>query len=45
MKRYSTEEDRSAWVKEQLNGSQFIYKTPDEMVRNSDPALSCKRCL
>ncbi|KAK0488456.1 hypothetical protein IW261DRAFT_1413995 [Armillaria novae-zelandiae] len=31
MKGYLTEEDRSKWVKEQLNGSQFLYKTPEEV--------------
>ncbi|PBL03186.1 hypothetical protein ARMGADRAFT_1021922 [Armillaria gallica] len=32
MKGYLTDKDHSKWVKEQLNGSQFLYKNPDKNV-------------
>ncbi|PBK81653.1 hypothetical protein ARMGADRAFT_1039168 [Armillaria gallica] len=32
MKGCLTDEDQSKWVKEQLNGSRFLYKNPDENV-------------
>ncbi|KAK0227299.1 hypothetical protein EDD85DRAFT_794573 [Armillaria nabsnona] len=35
MKGYLTDKDRSKWVKEQLNGSRFLYKNPDENVKRA----------
>ncbi|PBK80945.1 hypothetical protein ARMGADRAFT_1039641 [Armillaria gallica] len=37
MKGYTTEEERSAWVKQQLNGSWFLYKAPQEKVTVNAP--------
>ncbi len=32
MQDYVTEQDRSLWVKKQLNGSSFLYKVQDDKV-------------
>ncbi len=42
MQAYMTEEERSAWVKHQLNGSSFLYKFAEAKVRSTTKLSSFK---